>query len=77
MASLGTVQGSFSETFTEDSIGNLSGTEMFQSNAGSISQSYAFSTITGWAVTVSATRDLSFLTSSTAGQCYTGQFPRP
>jgi hypothetical protein len=77
VASLGTVQGSFSETFTEDSIGNLSGTEMFQSNAGSISQSYAFSTITGWAVTVSATRDLSFLTSSTAGQCYTGQFPRP
>lgn len=77
VASLGTVKGSFSETFTEDTIGNLSGTEMFQSNAGSISQSYTFSTITGWAVTVSATRELSFLTSDTSGHCYTGPFPRP
>ena len=77
VTSLGMVQGSFSETFTEDnSTGYLSGTEIFQSNAGSISQTYAL-TSSGWVVNVSATRDLFFLTSNTAGQCYSGPFPRP
>jgi len=77
VASLGAVKGSFSETYTEDSTGNLSGTETFQSNAGSISQVYSFSTSIGWTVSVNATRDLSFLTSNTNGDCYTGAFPRP
>lgn len=75
--SLGVVQGAFSDSHSVDSAGNVSGTEHFVSNAGKIDQNYSFSLLTGWSVSVTATRDLSFLTSDTNGHCYTGPFPRP
>jgi hypothetical protein len=79
VASLGAVQGSYTETTTTNSAGDTSGTETFQSNAGQIDQTFSYGpdVVGGFNVSVTATRDLSFLTSSTAGACYTGPFPRP
>jgi hypothetical protein len=79
VASLGDVQGAFSETTTTNSSGDVTGTESFVSNAGKIYQTFAYGpdVVGGFNVAVTATRDLSFLTSSTAGQCYSGPFPRP
>jgi hypothetical protein len=53
------------------------GTEVFRSDAGTITQTYAYDPATGWHVSVTATGSLSFLTSDTNGNCYTGAFPRP
>src|SRR4051812_9935340 len=75
VASLGTVQGSYTETVVHNSDGSISGTELFHSNAGEISQTFSFNGT--WTVTVVATKDLAFLTSDTNGACYTGPFPRP
>jgi hypothetical protein len=79
VASLGKVQGAFVETSTTDSNGNVTGTESFTSNAGKIDQTFTYGPDVpgGFSVSVVATRDLSFLTSDTDGQCYTGPFPRP
>ena len=82
VASLGTVQGAFAEvTTTYEGASGLDtvGTESFTSNAGQIDQTFTYGpdVVGGFSVTVTATRDLSFLTSSTNGACYTGQFPRP
>lgn len=77
VSSLGTVTGSYTDSYNEDSSGNITnGSEMFRSGDGTITQSYSYSTVTGWDVTVTATGDLSFLTSSTSGDCYSGPFPR-
>lgn len=76
VASLGTVQGAYTESYTiDDATGSFSGTEQFTSNAGKIDQTFSFTP--GWTVSVTATRDLSFLTSDTNGACYTGPWPRP
>lgn len=79
VASLGTVQGSFVQTTTTDGAGTTTGTEIFRSNAGQITQTFTYGPTVpgGFVVSVTATRDLSFLTSDTNGQCYTGAFPRP
>jgi hypothetical protein len=80
VASLGEVKGSFTQTTSTDSLGNVTGTEEFRSGAGKIDQTFTYgpSVPGGFSVTVTATRDLAFLTSSTQpGQCYTGPFPRP
>jgi hypothetical protein len=78
VASLGTVTGSYTDSGNYDpSTGVISnGTEVFRSDAGSITQSYAVDPATGWHLSVTATGSLSFLTSSTDGACYTGPFPR-
>ncbi|MCU1490918.1 MAG: hypothetical protein JWM85_2323 [Acidimicrobiaceae bacterium] len=83
VASLGSVHGAFFETTTtygpkgEDTTG----TEWFTSNAGQISQTFTYGpdVTGGYSVIVTATRDLSFLTSNTnvVGGCYSGTFPRP
>ena len=78
VASLGPVSGSYTESYSKNSVtGDITeGTELFRSDAGTISQT--FSRISGtWSVGVVATGSLSFLTSNTAGACYTGPFPRP
>ncbi len=78
VASLGTVQGAFTEVITTDTSGNVTGTETFTSNAGKIDQVFSSGpSVGGFSVTVTATRDLAFLTSDTNGNCYTGTFPRP
>jgi hypothetical protein len=77
VASLGTVTGSYNMTVVTISVNSISGVESFKSDAGTIDQTFAFSLTTGWTVTVTATGSLAFLTSSTAGACYTGPFPRP
>ena len=79
VASLGTVQGAFTQITTTDTSGTVTGTETFTSNAGKIDQvfSYGPSVVGGFSVTVTATRDLAFLTSDTNGGCYTGIVPRP
>jgi hypothetical protein len=80
VASLGSVKGSYTETTTTDSAtGTTTGTETFRSSAGQITQSFSYGPLVtgGFSVTVTATGDLSFLTSDTAGGCYTGPFPRP
>jgi hypothetical protein len=79
VASLGTVTGSYTESFNRDTTtGAVSdGSEVFRSDAGTITQSFAFDPTTGWHVSVTATGSLSFLTSDTDGGCYTGAFPRP
>ena len=78
VASLGTVTGSYTDSYTQDpATGYISdGMEIFRSGAGMITQSYAYDA-SGWHVTVTATGSLSFLTSSTDGACYSGPFPRP
>jgi len=79
VASLGSVAGSFEEqTETLPDLTEV-GTETFHSGAGTIVQSFMIgSNVPGFfSVSVTATRDLAFLTSSTAGGCYTGPFPRP
>lgn len=78
VASLGNVRGSYSESYTVKS-GVTTGVESFNSGAGKINQTYTYGTGVkgGFIVNVAATRDLSFLTSNTVGDCYTGQFPRP
>lgn len=76
VVSLGDVKGSYSLVSTADTAGNISGTESFNSSSGKIEQTFAFSPSTGWTVTVTATRELSFLTSDTNGHCYTGPVPR-
>jgi hypothetical protein len=78
VASLGTVTGSYSDSYDFDSAtGAVSnGSEIFRSDAGMITQSFSFDPISGWHVSVTATGDLSFLTSNTDGGCYTGAFPR-
>lgn len=77
--SLGDVHGAYSETTTTDANGVVTGVETFTSNAGQISQTFTFGPGVpgGYMVSVTATRDLSFLTSDTNGQCYTGPIPRP
>ncbi len=75
VASSGTVTGSYSETVTTNPDGSISGTESFKSDAGQIDQIFAYNGT--WTVSVTATGDLSFLTSDTNGDCYTGAFPRP
>ncbi len=79
VASLGTVTGSYTDRYNLDSsTGAISdGVEVFRSGAGMITQDYAYDPTTGWHVTVTATGSLSFLTSSTNGDCYSGPFPRP
>lgn len=78
VSSLGTVTGSYTDSYNEDSSGNITnGSETFRSGDGTITQSYSYNTVTGWDVSVTATGDLSFLTSNTNGDCYTGPFPRP
>ncbi|MEP7001419.1 MAG: hypothetical protein ABI969_13125 [bacterium] len=78
VASLGAVSGSYTDSYNLDPLtGYISnGSETFRSNAGTITQSFAFDA-TGWHVSVTATGSLSFLTSDTNGNCYTGPFPRP
>jgi hypothetical protein len=79
VASLGAVTGSYSEAIVNGSDGSFSGTETFHSDAGTINQTFAFTPGPdgGFAVTVTATGALSFLTSDTNGACYSGPFPRP
>lgn len=79
VASLGNVHGAYKETTTTDANGNVTGTESFTSNAGKIDQTFTYGpdVVGGFSVSVTATRDLSFLTSDTNGNCYTGPFPRP
>jgi hypothetical protein len=82
VASLGTVQGAFSETtstYTGATGLDTQGTESFTSNAGKIDQTFSYGPdiVGGFNVDVTATRDLSFLTSNTNGACYSGPFPRP
>lgn len=78
VASLGTVTGSYTESYDVDgTTGAISnGSEIFRSDAGMITQSFSYDPSTGWHVSVTATGDLSFLTSDTNGGCYTGAFPR-
>ena len=74
VASLGTVTGSYTDSGNSNADGSITnGTEVFRSAAGTITQSYAFDPVTGWHVSVTATASLSFLTSSTDGNCYTGR----
>jgi hypothetical protein len=81
VASFGSVKGSYS--LSEDGsydggAGTITnGVEVFRSDAGTISQTFAYDPATGWHVSVTATGDLAFLTSTTDGGCYTGPFPRP
>jgi hypothetical protein len=79
VASLGMVHGSYAETTSTNEAGTTTGTEIFRSNAGQITQTFTYGTgvIGGFSVSVTATGDLSFLTSDTNGACYTGAFPRP
>lgn len=81
VTSLGPVQGSYSLSQDGSYSGGTgtitSGTEVFRSDAGTITQTYAYDPTTGWHVSVTATGSLSFLTSDTNGNCYTGAFPRP
>ena len=79
VASLGPVTGSYSQTTTTDTTTSVtSGTETFRSDAGQISQTFAYggNTPGGFNVSVTATGSLSFLTSNTDGACYPGA-PRP
>jgi ABC-type oligopeptide transport system substrate-binding subunit len=79
VTSLGSVKGSYTlsqdGSFSSGSITN--GSEVFHSNAGTISQTYSYDDATGWHVSVTGTGSLSFLTSDTSGACYMGTFPRP
>jgi hypothetical protein len=79
VASLGAVTGSYTDSYNYDSgTGAITnGVETLRSDAGKITQSFAFDPSTGWHVSVTATGSLSFLTSDTNGNCYTGPFPRP
>lgn len=81
VASLGNVHGAFSETTSTYGPNgqDTQGTEVFMSNAGQIFQTFSYGpdVAGGFSVVVTATRDLSFLTSNTNGDCYTGTFPRP
>ena len=74
-----TVQGAFTQVITTDTSGTVTGTETFTSNAGKIDQVFSYGPLVvgSFRVTVTATRDLAFLTSDTNGNCYTGTFPRP
>ncbi len=76
VASLGPVNGQYRESST-GSYGalTLSGTEKFESKWGTITQVYSYNGT--WTVSVVATGDLSFLTSDTNGNCYSGPYPRP
>lgn len=78
VGSLGNVQGSYVETTTVDANGNTTGTESFNSNRGQIDQSFSYGpdVAGGYAVQVTATGDLAFLSSNTDGECYSGTFPR-
>lgn len=79
VASLGTVQGAYTQVTYTASDGTIVRTETFTSDAGMIAQSFMIGpNVPGYfSVDVTATRDLAFLTSSTAGQCYSGPAPRP
>jgi hypothetical protein len=80
VASLGTVKGSYTEVTYTDANGTVIGTESFNSGAGKIEQTFMIgSAVPGtYSVTVTATRDLAFLTSDTTpGGCYSGPVPRP
>lgn len=79
VASLGEVKGSYEQTTSRDSRGNVTGTETFRSSAGKISQSFTYGpdVVNGFSVSVTATKALSFLTSNTDGACYSGPSPRP
>jgi hypothetical protein len=75
VASLGSVEGRYAETYTKNVDGSISGTENFVSSAGNIDQVFIIGP--GYNVSVTATKSLSFLTSNTNGACYTVPFPRP
>lgn len=78
VASLGTVQGAYTEVTQTAPDGTITGTESFTSDAGKIDQTFTIGpNASFFEVTVTATRNLAFLTSSTAGECYSGPFPRP
>jgi hypothetical protein len=79
VASLGDVHGAFTEVTQTAADGTVTGTESFTSNAGKIDQTFTYgSAVPGtFDVSVTATRDLAFLTSDTNGNCYSGPFPRP
>lgn len=78
VASLGTVKGSYHLETVTSPDGTVNGTETFNSGAGKIEQVFTIGpNFSFFEVTVVATRDLAFLTSSTAEGCYSGVFPRP
>jgi hypothetical protein len=78
VVSLGSVQGEYTETVTRNVDGSETGTENFVSSAGKIDQVFVIgANFSSFAVSVTATKSLSFLTSDTNGGCYTGPFPRP
>lgn len=79
VSSLGTVSGTYTETTSKNAAGDVTGTEHFESSSGTIDQTFSYGpdVTGGYSVTVTATGDLAFLTSSTAGECYAGAFPRP
>ena len=77
VASLGRVSGTYTETYTTDAAGNVSGTEVFRSKSGTIYQTFSYDPASGYTVEVSAGGNLAFLTSDTNGHCYAGPFPRP
>jgi hypothetical protein len=78
VASLGDVHGAYTEVTQTTADGTTTGTETFTSNAGKIDQAFSYGpSVPGYfSVTVTATRDLAFLTSDTNGNCYSGPFPR-
>jgi hypothetical protein len=78
VASLGDVKGTYRLETATGADGIIRGTESFHSSAGKIDQTFVLNFAVGsFDVTVVATKELSFLTSDTDGQCYAGQFPRP
>ena len=77
VASLRTVTGTYSETYTTGAAGNLSGTEIFWSKSGTISQTFSYDPASGHTVEVSAMGSLAFLTSDTIGHFHAGPVPRP
>ena len=78
VASLGSVEGRYTETVTKNADDSEIGTENFVSSAGKIDQVFIIGAhFSSFDVSVTATKSLSFLTSDTNGACYTGPFPRP
>ena len=78
VASLGDVRGTYRLETAMGADGIVRGTESFNSSAGKIDQTFALDFANNvYVVSVVATKDLSFLTSDTDGQCYGGPIPRP
>ncbi len=79
VASLGEVKGAYTKVTSEEN-GVLTGTESFTSNAGKVEQRFSYSvpSYSNFSVSVAATKELSFLTSDTNGECYDQtNYPRP